>query len=247
MKKFTPEEKKKLDDFDGSMYGDPSTWGKTVGEYISEKGHFEKVYDNITKDKPKTKRQILDEAYANGYIEPSQVDFSERISNDHLLNEIKDHNDVKYNKHTGRFEDGSGQVYSLKEASIQNYKNFRKHKSHGFKKVKNANNRSRDLLREQRKYLGWDKKGMMSDTLVSEIVNSGASQEEKIKLANVKNYHSDLNELSDTAPDNPNEFDLKAYIKQRADQKIREENEDLRKRYGTKGLGALGVWNYDED
>lgn len=68
MKKFSPEEQKKLDDFDSSMYGEPDTWGKTVDQYIGEK------------NKPKTtaelKREKLDQAYHDGFVKEENLDRS---------------------------------------------------------------------------------------------------------------------------------------------------------------------------
>lgn len=194
-------------------------------DYGPDKGPMETAFDNATQ-KPKTKREILDAAYSRGYFLDGEFNPNAKISDDYLLEAIKKHDDVFYKN--GKYVDESGQVYTVKEAAKQNYQNFKRHRDAGFKKVKNANNRSRDLLTEQRKLLGWEKKGWMPDTLKSQSVNSQGSQES-------------------FEQQNCPEFDLEAYIKEEAAKKIKQEDEQLKKQFGTRGIAALGPWNnYDE-
>jgi len=180
-------------------------------------GAFEQVADNLTKDKSKTKREILDAAYARGEFLPGEFNSTVPLSNDFVLEEIKKHDDVKYNKHTGKFEDESGRTYTAAEAAKQNYLNFKRHKKAGFKKVKNANNRSRDLLEEQRKYLGYGKPITLFD--------STPKNPEPVEQPEYE------------------QMDIEEYIKRKAAEKIKKEDEELRNKFGTKGIASLGDWN----
>lgn len=192
-------------------------------DYGPDKGPMETALDNATQ-KPKTKREVMDAALARGEFLPGEFNANVRLSNDAVLDEIKKTDDVKYNKHTGKFEDEAGNVFTLKEAAKQNYQNFRRHKAAGFKKAKNANNRSRDLLEEQRKFLGWPKKQMTPTTLETQSVNSESSQEL------IQNQ-------------NTPEIDIEAHIKKVAAEKIAKEDEELRRKFGTRGIASLGDWN----
>ena len=80
------------------------------------------------------------------------------------------------------------------------------------------------MLEEQRRFLGHTKKAMTPTTLETQSVNSGSSQE-LIENAN--------------AP----EFDIEAHIKKVAAEKIAKEDEELRRKFGTRGIASLGDWN----
>lgn len=192
-------------------------------DYGPDKGPMETAFNNATQ-KPETKKEILDAAYSRGEFLPGEFDTSTSLSNDDLLDKIKKHNDVYYKN--GKYLDDGGREYTVEEAAKQNYQNFRKHKQAGFKKVKNANNRSRELLNEQRKFLGWDKKGMMPGN------------------SNINPIISETSQESFEEQNSP-EFDLEAHIKEEAAKKIRLEDEENRRKFGSKGIAALGIWNYE--